>query len=926
MTQKPVLVLIDGHAVAYRQFFAIRADAGFSTREGEPTNATYGFARLLIDVLQGIRPEYIAVSFDLGLGGRDALYPAYKGTRSAMPDDLVRQIPRIYELVRAFNIPVLELPDAEADDVIGTIARQTEEYDVLTHIITGDQDILQLLTEKVRVQLPTYKGDDKVYDIPAFVERYGFQPPQLIDYKALVGDSSDNIPGVPGIGEKSAKALLAEYGSLDNIYANLDAIKEQQRAKLVAGRESAYLSRKLATIITDLPLKLNLKQCEAHDFDVSQVDDLFTALEFRSIRDRLKLFKPQDTPSPTLQAFAPETVIVRTPEALQDLLKQLEAAPYIVFDTETTSTDPMAAALVGIALAVDEDRGYYIPVGHVGQGTGTLFAEPAESQLSLSSVIEALRPALTNPAVPKIAHNAVYDLVVLHNHGLEVTPLGFDTMIAEWVRDPVSRFLGLKNFARQELRIVMTEIDQLIGTGKKQIPMSQVPIDDAAPYAAADAVVTLKAYRFLQAKLREPAIDMDDLFHRLEMPLVPIVAKMERAGALLDLDEVRRQSQDLAERMAQLELAIYAQAGTEFNINSPKQLNDVLFGQMGLSVQGLKKTTHGYSTDITTLEALRSTHPVIPLIVDYRELSKLKSTYLDALPALVNVRTRRVHTSYNQTGTSTGRFSSSNPNLQNIPIRTQLGREVRRIFIAPQGKVLLSVDYSQIELRIMAHMSGDETLQQAFHDDLDIHRATAAAVFGIPLQDVTYEQRSFAKRVNFGLMYGMGGYRLARESDLTRAEADQFIKTYFERFPGVQTYLDRTRNEARQNGFVETLFGRKRFFARLHQGGLNNQDAEAELRAAINAPIQGTAADILKLAMLKLHRDLSEDSEVAMILQVHDELVFEVPAPRVTTVAQRIIHAMENALEDNPLRPVTLAVPLRANAEYGANWLEMQPI
>jgi DNA polymerase-1 len=926
MTQKPVLVLIDGHAVAYRQFFAIRADTGFSTRDGEPTNATYGFARLLLDVLLGIRPEYIAVSFDLGLGGRDALYPAYKGTRSAMPDDLVRQIPRIYELVRAFNIPILELPDAEADDVIGTITRQAEEYGLLTHIITGDQDILQLLTEHVRVQLPSYKGDDKVYDIPAFVERYGFQPPQLIDYKALVGDTSDNIPGVPGIGEKTAKALLAAYGSLDNIYANLDAIKEQQRQKLAAGRESAYLSQKLATIITDLPLKLDLKQCAAHDFDVSQVDHLFATLEFRSIRDRLKLFKQDAAPPPTLQTFVPETVIVRTPEALQALVRELENAPYIVFDTETTGTDPMSAALVGIALAVNEERGYYIPVGHTGQGAGTLFEEPAESQLSLSGVIEALRPALTHPAIPKIAHNAVYDLVVLQNYGLDVTPLGFDTMIAEWVRDPVSRFLGLKNFARQELGIAMTEIDQLIGTGKKQIPMSQVPIDEAAPYAAADAVVTLKAYRFLQAKLREPAINMDDLFHRLEMPLIPIVARMERAGALLDLDEVQRQSRDLTARMNELEQSIYSQAGTEFNINSPKQLNDILFVRMGLSVQGLKKTTHGYSTDITTLEALKSAHPIIPLIVDYRELSKLKSTYLDALPALVNARTGRVHTSYNQTGTSTGRFSSSNPNLQNIPIRTQLGREVRRIFIAPPGKMLLSVDYSQIELRVMAHMSGDETLQQAFHDDLDIHRATAAAVFGIPLEAVTYEQRSFAKRVNFGLMYGMGAFRLARDSDLTRAEAEQFIKTYFERFPGVQNYLEKTKNEARQQGFVETLFGRKRFFARLHQGNLNNQDAEAELRAAINAPIQGTAADILKLAMLRLHHDLAQDSQVEMILQVHDELVFEVPVERVTAVSERIIHAMEHALEDNPLRPIALAVPLRANAECGANWLEMQPV
>ncbi len=929
MTERPTFVLIDGHAVAYRQFHAVKGERGFTTRDGEPTGASYGFSRFLLDVIQTLKPDYLAVSFDQGMSGRDRLYPAYKGTRAAMPDELSVQMNRIQEIVNAFNIPVLELPDAEADDVIGTVARQAEAAGVRTHIITGDRDLLQLLTDHIVVQLPSFKGDDKVYDIPAFRERFKLEPHQFIDFKALVGDSSDNIPGVAGVGDKTAIQLLTTYGTLDGIYHHLDEIKEIVRVKLAAGREMAYLSRQLATIQTDLPIQLDLARCVTHDFDVEKVDAIFAQLEFRSIRDRLRqthsLMNAHSTAA-SVQALRAQVVIVRTADQLASLVEALNTASLISFDTETTNVDPMRADLVGISLAINDQGGYYIPIGHVGENAGTLFAQPSQEQLPLKTVLDALRPALTNPAIGKIAHNAAYDALVLLNHGLEVTPLVFDTMIAEWVRDPISRFLGLKNFARQELNIEMTDISDLIGSGKKQIPFSHVPIEQAAPYAVADAVVTLKARDYLDARLRDPQINMAKLFYALEMPIVPVVVAMEQAGALLDLDEIERQSRHLAAQIEQLEARIYKIAGAPFNINSPKQLNDVLFTRLKLSVAGLKKTTQGYSTNINTLDALRDAHPIVPEIIQYRELSKLKSTYLDALPALVNPRTGRVHTSYNQTGTSTGRFSSSNPNLQNIPIRTELGREIRRVFVAPPGMLLLSVDYSQIELRVMAHMSGDETLIQAFHDGQDIHRATAAAVYGVPLAEVTYDQRAFAKRVNFGLMYGMGAFRLARDSDLTLKEAEAFINRYFERLPLVRDYLEQTKAFAIEHGYVQTLFGRKRFFPRLHHRSPTSAEAQADLRAAINAPIQGTAADILKLAMLKLHAFIRTQPDVRMTLQVHDELVFEVPEDRAAPLAAQIRQIMQDALIDNPIQPVEFAVPLQANAEYGTNWLEMQPL
>ncbi len=929
MASRPLFVLIDGHALAYRQYFALQK-SGFQTRAGEPTAAIFGFARTLLDILQKVKPAYIAVSFDRGLSGRDLLYGEYKGTREKMPDDLRPQIDRIQTLVAAFNMPILALDGYEADDVIGTIAPQAEAQGVDVQIVTGDRDLLQLLTDSIHVQLPRRGENDVVYDVALFREEYGLEPLQLVELKALVGDTSDNIPGVKGIGDKTATTLLQQYHSVDNLYAHLDEIKGANQKKLSEGRDAAYLSHNLARIRRDVPITLDLKACISHDFDVATVDALFGELEFRTLRNllpkaaaQLTMFATEaatPTEAPAEEPSEPiiETVIVRDMVTLRELVDVMNSARLIAFDTETTSTDQMAARLVGISLAVSGERGYYIPIGHVVEQPLLLglAAEPEQQQLPLEQVVEALRPPLTNPAIGKVAHNASYDVVMLQRYGLDVSPVTFDTMVAEWLRNPESKFLGLKNLARQELSINMTEISDLIGTGKKQITMDTVPIERAAPYAAADAGITLRLTEKLQSEL--VTADLLNLMQTLEMPLIPVIAAMERAGVRLDIPYLANLSERMQDMLSALEQKIYdlSEGYGSFNINSPKQLNDVLFGKLGLPAQGLKKTTHGFSTDATVLEGLKGAHPIVEKILDYREVAKLKSTYVDALPALVNMETKRVHTSYNQTGTSTGRISSNTPNLQNIPIRSDLGREVRRAFVAEAGKKLLSVDYSQVELRILAHISKDETLLEAFAQGQDIHAATAAAVYGIPLESVTKNQRSFAKRVNFGLIYGMGAFRLARDSDLTLAEAKTFIEAYFARLPGVKKYLDDTKQAARQ-GPIYTLFGRRREFPLLQKGIANQNAIQADERVAINMPIQGTAADIMKRAMIDLYTALPQERlRGRMILQVHDELVLEVPEDEIQPTRDLVVRVMEGAY--------MMDAPLRANAQIGDNWDEMQ--
>ena len=928
------LVLIDGHGLAYRMFFAIRQN--LSTRQGEPTNATYGFTRALLSLLNSDDPpEYLAVSFDTGRTFRDDLYPEYKGTREKMPDQLQIQIGRIQEVLEALNIPVLVADGYEADDVLGTIARQAEEEGLQTVIITGDRDLLQLVDEHTLVQLPGRRsGEVQVFDEEAVRKAYGLSPDQLVDFKALVGDKSDNIPGVPGIGEKTATRLLQQYGTLDNIYAHLDEISSARvRNALENGREQAYLSQKLARIVRDVPIEFDPEACRTRGYDRDRVVEVFRKLEFQSllkqlpggeesgpaVGQQLPLFGNEDragrSSGGAIVGEVPTvTHVVQDEEALETLARKLEAAEGIAFDTETTSTDQMRADLVGISLSIQPGEGYYIPVGHkVGD----------EPQLPLEAVIERLRPALTAPDIPKYGHNIKYDAIVMEQHGLAVAPLSFDTMIGEWLLRPGASHgkLGLKTQAFIRLGIEMTEIAELIGRGKKQITMDLVSIERVAPYAAADADITLRLVEPVRRDLAEAGLER--LFYEIEMPLVPVLADMEQTGMLVDIEVLRQMSAELGEMLENLRGRIFEIVGYEFNLNSTQQLSEALFEKLRLPTEGLRKTKSGrYSTAADVLESLRAqdTTGVIEAILRYRELEKIKSTYLDALPALVNPRTGRIHTSFNQTGTVTGRLSSSDPNLQNIPIRSEQGRRVREAFIAAPGYLLVAADYSQVELRILAHISGDEALRRAFYEDQDIHAATAAAVFGVPLEAVTSEQRSLAKAVNFGLLYGMGAFRLARETGLTLPEAEKFINAYFERFPRVRAYLDATRQQAIERGYVETLLGRRRYFPVLaSQEGGRQSDAErrAAEREAVNMPIQGTAADIIKLAMIRLHRALGERGLGArMILQVHDELVLEVPEGEVQLAASLVRDVMENAYP--------LEVPLRVDVSVGHNWGELK--
>ncbi len=950
--QRPTLIMVDGHALAYRQFYALPVET-FSTRDGEPTNATYGFARTILDILDKDRPEYLLVTFDRGMSGRDELFPDYKGTREKMPDELRTQMVRIHELVEAFNIPILEVDGFEADDLLGTLASQAEDQDLDVLIITGDRDLLQLVSAHTTVRLPPgrWNKSNQDFDPAAFREKYDLEPAQLVDLKAIMGDSSDNIPGVKGIGEKGATLLLQTYQTLEGIYHNLESLPKGQRSKLEANRETAFLSQKLARIQRDAPVSLALDACVAHDFDRQDVASLFQALEFRSLFRRLTQEEeptaaaeadgPQqlsmfgDEAQTNVKAAAPlatpdgpivetvKTIIVQDEQALASLAKTLHGASAISFDVETTSTDQMRAKLVGIALAVQADTGYYIPVGHTpppGEGQDALLDEAALQQLPLETVLETIRGPLTDPDIPKYAHNGKYDLVVLRRYGLAVTPIRFDTMIAEWLSNPNTRNKGLKNLAFVRLGIEMTPIEDLIGSGRGQITIDRVPVERAAPYAAADAGITFQLVGELAPELEEKRVKK--LYDELEMPLIPILADMEMAGVLLDTDFLAEMSAELADRLGTLEQDIYDLSGGygPFNINSPKQLNDVLFGKLQLPTEGIKKTTHGFSTAADVLENLRDKHEIVAHILEHRELTKLKGTYVDALPELVNPATGRLHTSFNQTGTVTGRISSDNPNLQNIPIRTELGRRIRKAFLAPKGHVLLAVDYSQVELRVLAHVSQDPTLLDAFRQGLDIHRTTAATVNDIPFDEVTYDQRRFAKSVNFGLLYGMGAFRLARDSDLTLAQAETFIANYFRQFPRVRDYLDDTKLRAADQGYLETLLGRRRYFPELQQSGsgrsLIRQRAE---RQAINMPIQGTAADIMKLAMINLHQKLQASSlQVRSLLQVHDELVLEVAEDAVHEAGALVRETMEQAF--------SLNAPLKADAQYGHNWLEMEPL
>ncbi len=912
MTEPPKLVLIDGHALAYRAYFALPTE--MSTSQGEPTNAVFGFASMLLNVLRDVQPDYLAVAFDVGRTFRHDEYAEYKANRAEMPDDLRMQFDRIHELLEALHIPVYSAEGFEADDVLAALAQQAEKQGVETLILTGDTDTFQLIGPHVRVLTPGRSFRETVlYDEERIRRRYGLEPAQLVDYKALVGDKSDNIPGVRGVGDKTARKLLQQYGSLEAIYEHLDEIKSGRfRSALEKGRAEAELSKHLVTIVRDVPVELDLDACRVREMDRERVAELFRELEFRALLNRLPgAEQPGAAAQLSLfgeeEAAVPESPtdyrIVDDPQALEALVAELRRAEALVIDVETTGTDPMRARLVGLALTAQEGKGYYIP----------------NPQSADSAIYQILQPLLQDPSLPKYAHNANYDLTVLAEAGIEVTPLTCDTMIAAWLLNPGSRGLGLKNLAWKRLGIEMTPIEDLIGKGKKQITIDQVPVEKVAPYACADVDMTLRLANQLLPELREKKLW--DLFAEVEMPLVPVIVAMQRAGVKLDVDFLAEMSRRLSQRLAELQKEIEEMVGHPLNIRSTQQLSVALFDEMGLAQPWMRRGKSGhYSTAADVLEKIRDKHPVIGLILEHRQLSKLQGTYVGALPELVNPRTGRLHTSYNQAGTATGRVSSSNPNLQNIPIRTELGRQIRRAFVAEEGWLLLAADYSQVELRVLAHISGDPAMLEAFRRGEDIHASTAASIYGVPLDRVTPEQRRVAKMTNFAISYGVTGYGLAERTGLTPEEAQKLIETYFATYPRVREYIERTKKQAREQGYVETLLGRRRYFPELAPNRrVSHQAREAAYRMAINAPIQGTAADILKVAMNRLWRELkARGLRARMILQVHDELVLEVPEEEVETVAPLVIETMEGAFD--------LDAPLKVDAKIGKNWLEMEEI
>jgi DNA polymerase-1 len=900
--EKPLLVLFDGNALLHRAFHALPPLT--LRKSGEMVGAVYGFAQMLLKVINELKPSHYAIAFDMkGPTFRHKLFDQYKIHRPATPEELVGQLGRVRELVEAFNIPIFEQEGYEADDLLGTLSNQASGKDVETIIVTGDADAMQLVSPRVKVLYPKPRksfSDTMLFDEAAVKEKYGVKPEQIADLKGLVGDPSDNIPGVTGIGAKTAVKLIEQFGSVEGIYEHIDKVEpEKLRALLKDSEAVARQSKELATIVTKMPVELKLDDCRLSQYDRNQVTELLRELEFASLLPKL----PQIEGKEAIEAKPPkgEYKIVNSAADLDKLIKRLTAAKTFAFDTETTGLDPMTAQLVGISLSPAAGEAYYIPVGHIGL--------EAIAQLPLDEVIAKIKPVMEDKTLSKLAHNGKYDMAILANYGVTVNNLSFDSMVAAYLLGEKS--MGLKALAFEHLAVEMTPISELIGAGKKQIPMSQVEIARTADYAAADADMTFRLVEIFEKELKEQKLWK--LFAEVELPLVPVLLHMERNGVALDSRLLKEMSLRLGEQLNRVEKDIYDNVGHEFNINSPQQLSKVLFEELHLTPA--RKTKGGYSTGAAVLEELLGVHPIIELILDYRQLSKIKSTYIDALPGLINKKTGRLHTSFNQTRTTTGRLSSSEPNLQNIPVRGELGKEVRRAFIAPEGSSLLSADYSQIDLRALAHLSQDASLTSAFRHDEDIHTATAAQVFGVEPSKVTPEMRRVAKTVNFGVIYGMSEYGLEQATGLSREEAASFINAYFEKYPGVKSYLEKTKEEARNTGYVQTILGRRRAIPEIN--AQNRQVREAAERMAINMPVQGTSADIIKVAMINLEREIEKRKlESKMILQVHDELIFEVPSSEVKEMKELVPELMTSAIE--------LSVPLKAAVKTGPNWGEME--
>lgn len=956
MAKKERLVLVDGSAVFHRGYHGIPP---LSTAEGIPTNATYGFTMMLLKVLAELKPKYAIITWDKSSDTfRKDLYPEYKIHRKKQPDDLYAQIPYTREVTEALGLPWVELDKYEADDIIGTLGRKAEKEGLETIIVTGDKDEFQLIDENTKVYTMRRGFTDTViYDLEALRQRYGVTPKQFIDLKALMGDSSDNIPGVEGVGEKTAMNLLRQYGSLDGIYENAEDIPGKLGERIRASKDVAYLSHKLSEIVCDAPVELDLKAAAVGKYNRQAIHELFRRLEFKTLLTKLppemevgplSLFddpaqkESEATKRSREHLKGTQYHAVTTQAQLNDLIKRLQKAAVFAFDTETDSIDDMSCNLVGISVSLREKEGYYIPVGHrsvlslrEAEATKQSLSSSIESgsapdrgsdsrprgddkegQLPLPKVIAALKAVFEDPKVGKVGHNAKFDYKVLVRHGITPSPIVFDTMVAAFMVNPAGRSQSLDDLAYKEFGIEMVPITELIGPsaslragpGKNQDSFDGVKIEEATIYAAEDADITWRLYRVLREQVAKAGLDR--LGQATEWPLIEVLGKMELEGIELNVEFLRKFNVQLSKDIQSLQRKIWDQAGEEFNIASPAQLANILYEKLNLQKAGVKKGKTGFSTAASELEKLRSAHPIINLISEYRELAKLKTTYVDALPQHVDEKSR-IHTTFNQTIAQTGRLNSTNPNLQNIPVRTEIGRQIRKAFVAPKGRLLVSADYSQIELRVAAALSQDKGMIETFKKGIDLHQQTAAEMFGVPLEKVTKEQRYSAKTINFGVLYGMSPHGLMVATGMSRDEAAAFIDRYFEIRGDLRAYIESVKQFARDHQYTQTLLGRRRPCPEINSN--NFQIRNGAERIAVNVPIQGTAADIMKMAMIALEPKLPEGAR--LLLQIHDELIAEADEDQADEVQKIMKDVMENVYD--------LGVPIVVDTKSGKNWGEL---
>jgi len=927
--EKKKVLLIDTFGLLYKLFFTLPSN--MKSPDGKPVNAAYGFARLLMKIYSEMKPDYLVAAMESRTPTfRHDEYPEYKAHRDKIPDDLKEQLPIVEELLEAVGLVPAFKDGYEADDIIGTMSRTAAGKGFAVQAITGDRDLLQLVSDDVEVLL-SKKGvtDLDVYDRDKVKEKEGVYPEQIPDKKGLEGDSSDNIPGVPGVGKKTAAKLLDEYSTIEEIYDSLDDIKSKAlRKKLEENRDTAFLSRKLGRIACEVPLDFEIEDFGFRDIDKIKLAKLFRKYAFKTLIDELDL-APDEIPEPpgVAEQLSSKYRLVCEEAELEEFIGEAKKRGRLCIDLETMGLNPYEDSIVGYSLAYEPGDAIYVPVRHEtssgsGGQTGMFDEEPEQQeaacgigkQISPGRALEIIRAAIENPEIECLGHNLKFDQLMLMNAGAKIKNIACDTFIASYLLDPHERNYSLKNVASRLLDINMRTYEDVAGRGKDQVAFSKVPIDIATDYACADVDTVLRIEPILRRELDEG--ELTDVFEKIEMPLVPVLAEMEMAGIALNSHALKESSIKMEKKEKELLEKIRGAAGENINPKSPKQVAELLFDRLGLPK--IQKR----STDIHVLEQLQDRHEVVPLIIQFRHLSKLRGTYIDALPEAVNKRTGRIHTSFNQTLAATGRLSSSNPNLQNIPIRTDEGREIRRAFVpGSESQALLSADYSQVEVRILAHMSGDPKLIESFKNNEDIHRRTASEVFGVPQEDVNRDQRAFAKIINFGIIYGKTPYGLSQEMDIGRQEAAEFIEKYFSRYPKIRDFIEQTKEESARDGYVKTLFGRRRYIPEVQSQ--NATQREAGFRAAVNTRIQGTAADIIKLAMIKAHHlQKSGELPALMLLQVHDELVFEVEKDNLETAAKVVRQTMEQAAEGW----VDFSVSLETDIKAGPNWLDMEPV